>query len=76
MSGSIVVLPTNSAVADANGLESQLLGSAGKVSRPATMKLLRFPPAKAAQRWVKSEVRISGFHPSGIILPLADAIGC
>ena len=40
VSGSVAVLPTNSAVPDANGLESQPPGSAGKLSRPATVKLL------------------------------------
>jgi len=50
VSGSVVVLPTNSAVAEASGLFSQLPGSAGRLSRPATVKLLKFPPAKAAQR--------------------------
>src|SRR5215831_4767410 len=47
VSGSVVVLPTISAVANANGLESQLLGSAGKASRLATMKLVKFPPARS-----------------------------
>jgi len=70
ISGSVVVLPTNSGVANANGLESQLLGSAGRLSRPATVKLLKFPWACAAQRWLKSEVEISGFCGSGRILPL------
>jgi len=32
--------PTNSELANANGLESQPSGSAGKLSRPATVKLL------------------------------------
>jgi len=40
VSGSVAVLPTNSAAPDANGLESQPSGSAGKLSRPATVKLL------------------------------------
>ena len=40
VSGSVPVLSTNSAVPNANGLESQPSGSAGKVSRPATVKLL------------------------------------
>jgi len=35
--------PADSAVATTNGLESQLLGSAGRLSRPATVKLLKFP---------------------------------
>jgi len=52
MSGSVAVLATNSAGADANGLESQLLGSAGNASRPATVKVLKFPCASAAQRWL------------------------
>jgi len=47
---SVAVLPTNSAVANAKGLESHPLGSAGKLSRPATVKLLIFPPPSAAQR--------------------------
>ena len=50
VSGSVSVLPTNSAVANAKGLESHPPGSAGKLSRPATVKLLAFPPASAAQR--------------------------
>jgi len=48
--GSVVVLPTNPPVANAKGLESHPLGSAGKLSRPATVKLLIFPPPSAAQR--------------------------
>jgi len=50
VSGSVAVLPTNSSVANAKGLESHPPGSAGKLSRPATVKLLAFPPASAAQR--------------------------
>jgi len=50
VSGSVVVLLTNSAVANAKGLESHPPGSAGKLSRPATVKLLAVPPASAAQR--------------------------
>jgi hypothetical protein len=34
----------------ASGLGSQLPGSDGTLSRPATVKLLTFPPASAAQR--------------------------
>ena len=74
-SGSVAVLPTNSAVANAKGLESHPPGSAGKLSRPATVKLLAFPPASAAQRWLKSVVASSGFCPRGTILPLAGEIG-
>src|SRR5262249_53365284 len=74
VSGSIAVLPTNSGMTNANGLESQPSGSAGTLSRPATVKLLRFPPAKAAQRAVKSEVGTSGFCESTMIL-LAGAMG-
>ena len=65
VSGSLPVPPPDSAVATTNGLESQLLGSAGKLSRPATVKVLKFPWARAAQRRVKSEVRTSGFCESG-----------
>ena len=50
VSGSVALLPTNSGVAKAKGLESHPPGSAGKLSRPATVKLLAFPPASAAQR--------------------------
>ena len=39
-----------SAVANASGVESQPPGSAGKTSRPATVKLLYTPPASAAHR--------------------------
>jgi len=56
LSGSLAVLPPNSAIAEASGLFSQLPGSAGKLSHPATVKLLKFPWATAAQRAVKSEV--------------------
>jgi hypothetical protein len=39
-----------SAAAIASGLDTHPPGSAGKLSRPATVKLLTFPPARAAQR--------------------------
>src|SRR5215469_16124751 len=39
VSGSVPVSPPDSAVATTNGLESQLLGSARRLSRPATVKL-------------------------------------
>jgi len=71
---SLTVPPPDSAVANANGLESQLLGSAGRLSRPATVKLLKFPPAKAAQRCVSNDVAISGFCESRRIR-LAGAMG-
>ena len=64
-----------SEVAKANGLESQPLGSAGKLSRPATVKLLMFPPARAAHRWPKSVVAMSGFSGNGKTLPPAGAMG-
>ena len=75
VSGSVVVLPTNAAVAKASGLESQPPGSAGKLSRPATVKLLAFPPARAEQRWLRSVVASNGFCPRGMILPLAGEMG-
>ena len=75
VSGSVAVLPTNSPVVNAKGLESHPPGSTGKASRPATVKLLAFPPASAAQRWLKSVVAISGFCPRGTILPLAGEMG-
>ena len=75
VSGSVGVLPTNSAESNAKGLESQPPGSAGKLSRPAMVKLLALPPASAAQRWLKSVVASSGFCPRGTILPLAGEIG-
>ena len=68
VSGSLVMLPTSSRVAHAYGRESLLLGSAGRLSRPATVKLLKLPPAKAAQRCVSNEVVISGFCESNMIL--------
>ena len=74
VSGSLAVLPTNSGMTNVKGLLSQLVGSAGRLSRPATVKLLRFPPARAAQRAVKSEVGTSGFCESTMIL-LAGAMG-
>ena len=61
-------------MATTNGLESQLLGSAGRLSRPATVKLLKFPPAKAAQRCVSNDVAISGLCERKMIL-LAGEIG-
>jgi hypothetical protein len=61
ISGSVVMLPTNSPVANVKGLESHPPGSAGKLSRPATVKLLIFPPPSAAQRWLKSVVASNGF---------------
>jgi len=59
--GSVNVLPTNSVEAIANGLESHAPGSAGKLSRPATVKLLTFSWASAAHRWLKSAVDMRGF---------------
>ena len=75
VSGSVAVLPTNSPVVNAKGLESHPPGSTGKASRPATVKLLAFPPASAAHRWLKSVVASSGFCPRGTILPLAGEMG-
>ena len=72
VSGLLVMLPTSSGVANAYGRESQLLGSAGRLSRPATVTLLTFPPAKAAQRCVSDEVVISGFSESTMILLAGD----
>ena len=40
----------DSIMLNASGLEIHPLGSAGKLSRPATVKLLAFPPTSAAQR--------------------------
>ena len=59
--GSVNGLPVDSAVANANGVESQPPGSAGRLSRPATVKLLSSPLARAAQRWLKKVVAVSGF---------------
>ena len=75
VSGSVAVLPTTSPVVNAKGLESHPPGSAGKLSRPATVKLLAFPPARAEQRWLRSVVASNGFCPRGIILPLAGEMG-
>jgi hypothetical protein len=61
VSGSVAQLPTNSPVANAKGLESHPPGSAGKLSRSATVKLLIFPPPSVAQRWLKSVVASNGF---------------
>ncbi len=68
---SVSVLRLGSEMARAKGLASQPPGSAGRLSRPATVKLLSSPPAKAAQRWLKRAVAISGFCESGMILPPA-----
>ena len=59
----------------ANGDEIQLPGSAGKVSRPATVNELKFPPANAAHRWLNNEVDSNGDLSRGTILPLAGAFG-
>jgi hypothetical protein len=67
--------PSSSVVANAKGLESHPPGSAGKASRPATVKLLVFPAASAAHRWLKSVVAMSGFCERGMILPLAGEMG-
>ena len=72
VSVSLVMLPTCSRVAHANGRERQLLGSAGRLSRPAAVTLLTFPPAKAAQCCVRNEVVISGFCESDMILLAGD----
>ena len=73
--GSVNGPPVDSAVVNASGLESQPPGSAGRLSRPATVKLLNSPSARAAQRWLKSAVAVSGFCESGMILPPAGEIG-
>jgi len=73
VSGSLSVPPPDSAVATANGLTSQLLGSAGRLSRPATVKLLKFPSASFAQCWLSNEVGSSGFCERKMIL-LAGAM--
>jgi hypothetical protein len=73
--GSEAGFPAKSAGANGKGLESQSPGSAGKLSRPATVKLLLFPSAIAAQCWLKSVVAMSGFCERGMILPLAGEIG-
>jgi hypothetical protein len=75
VSGSVVVLPTNSAPWNANRLESQPPGSAGKLSRPATVKLLKMPSPDAAHRWLINDVSMSGFCERGKILPPAGEIG-
>jgi len=46
----VTELRLNSTVVIASGLASQLLGSAGRLSRPAMVKLLKTPSATAAQR--------------------------
>jgi len=72
--GPISLLP-ESDMARAKGLESHPPGSAGKLSRPATVKLLRFPLANATHRWLKSVFAMSGFCWRGKILPPAGAMG-
>ena len=62
-------------MARVKGLESQLPGSVGRLSRPATVKLLNSPPANDAQRWLSNDVACSGDFPSGWIFPLAGAFG-
>jgi len=47
---SFVTPSCDSTMLKANGLDIQLPGSTGKASRPATVKLLMFPPANAAHR--------------------------
>src|SRR5215472_18218788 len=74
VSGSLTVLPTNSGVANANGLESQLSGSAGRLSLPAMLKLLKFPWASFAQCRLSNDVAISGCCESEMIR-LAGAMG-
>ena len=74
-SASLISPSSGSETAKGTGLESQLLGSAGRVSRPATVKLLIFPPPNAAQRWLDKDVGIKGVCPKGMILPLAGEIG-
>lgn len=72
---SVAGLPSSSVVANANGLESHPPGSAGKLSRPATVKLLYMPPSNAAHRWLINDVSMSGFCERGMILPLAGEMG-
>ena len=45
VSGSLSALPTISGMTNAKGLESQPPGSAGRLSLPATAKLLKIPSA-------------------------------
>ena len=73
--GPISLLPESEDMAIANGLDSHPSGSGGTLSRPATVKLLRFPPVIAAHRWPKSVVAMSGFSGNGKILPPAGAMG-
>src|SRR5688572_13720377 len=72
---SVAVPSLDSAKLRASGLETQPPGSAGKLSRPATVKLLALPPASAAQRWLTSAAAMSGFCPRGTSLPLAGETG-
>ena len=72
---SFTVPPADSVVVSASGLGSHPAGSAGRLSRPATVKLLMFPPARAAHRWPKSVVAMSGFCCNGKTLPPAGAMG-
>ena len=55
----------NPAELKASGLVSQLPGSVGRLSRPATVKLLNSPPANDAQCWLSNDVGSSGVFPSG-----------
>jgi len=50
VSGCVAVPSPNSARARASGLLSQPPGSAGSLSCPATVKVLKFPWARAEQR--------------------------
>ena len=70
-----VKAPPNWISVSARGLDSQPPGSDGKASRPATVNELKFPPARAAHRWLSNEVDSRGDFPSGTILPLAGAFG-
>ena len=74
VSGSVAALPTSSGVANANGLLSQLPGSAGNLSRPATAKLLKITWASFAQCRLSNDVAIRAFCERKMIL-LAGEMG-
>src|SRR5262249_32131516 len=64
-SASATVPALNSAGLKAGGLASHPPGSVGRLSRPATVKLLNSPPATDAQCWLGSDAAINGVLPSG-----------
>ena len=58
----------------ASGLASQLPGSVGRLSRPATVKLLNSPPANDAQCWLSNDVAMQRRFPQRLNLAAGRSV--